>query len=512
MLRDHLAVMDLIAAGQTALLPDDDLTLACVLKSPLIGLAEDDLFTLAAGRKGSLAAALNGAGEDWAVKAARRLRSWRQRADVMSPYTFYARILGEEGGRKALLERLGPDAADPIDEFLALALDHERREAPSLLLFLAEVSATDAPIKRDMEAESDGVRVLTVHASKGLEAPIVFLPDTCGAPDGRHDPKLFRLDPVHPNEPPLFAWSRRMAEDCETLAAARAQGRDAEAGEHRRLLYVAMTRAAQRLIVAGYETARGRAEGCWHDLVRTGLSDSMVEAPAPWSAEETILRFGEGLRSDEEDQAGVAPEHGALPGWLSARAAPEIGIEPLRPSEIGVPRIADSGRALEGRLAHALLQTLPDLPAERRAAAARSYLDAQGGGIESARRDRLLTQVLGVLDAPEMAAMFSSGSRSEAPLAGVLRRQGRADLPYSGRIDRLLVADEAVSIVDFKLGRRPERPAAAHVAQLALYREALRSLYPARPVRAALVYLEGAAFAPLGVSELDAALDALEAS
>ena len=127
----------------------------------------------------------------------------------LTPYAFYARLLGEDGGRKALLSRLGPDAADPIDEFLSLALAHEQREAPSLTLFLAEIEATDAAIKRDMEAESDGVRVLTVHASKGLEAPIVFLPDTCGAPEGRHDPKLLRLAPARPGDPPLFAWSRK---------------------------------------------------------------------------------------------------------------------------------------------------------------------------------------------------------------------------------------------------------------------------------------------------------------
>ncbi len=206
-LRDHIAVMDLIAAGKAALTPDDDLTLACVLKSPLIGLGEDDLFGLASERQGPLASTLAASPEEQVRAAARKLAIWRERARILTPYAFYARLLGEEGGRKALLSRLGPDAADPIDEFLALALDHEQGEAPSLTLFLAEVEATDAAIKRDMEAESEGVRVLTVHASKGLEAPIVFLPDTCGAPNGRHDPKLLPLAPVRPNDPPLFAWS-----------------------------------------------------------------------------------------------------------------------------------------------------------------------------------------------------------------------------------------------------------------------------------------------------------------
>jgi ATP-dependent helicase/nuclease subunit A len=508
-LRDHIAVMDLIAAARAALTPDDDLTLACVLKSPLIGLDEEDLFALAANRRGPLASALAASGEERVREAARRLALWRERARALTPYAFYARLLGEDGGRKALLSRLGPDAADPIDEFLALALEHEQSEAPSLTLFLAEVEATEAAIKRDMEAESDGVRVLTVHASKGLEAPIVFLPDACGAPDGRHDPKLLRLAPVRPGEPPLFAWSRKKDEDCEALAAARTQRREAEAGEHRRLLYVAMTRAAQRLIVAGYENSKGRKEGCWYDLVRAGLSESMAEAQAPWGNGDTILRFGEGPAAEDEGETGGAPGRPGPPSWLSAKAASEAAFLPLRPSQAGVARESERGRALEGRLAHALLQMLPDVPQARRAAVAKAYLDAHGGALAEAARAALAAQVAAVIDAPELAPLFGPGSRGEVALAGVLRRPGRADLPYSGRLDRLLVADAAVSIVDFKLGAAPPRPSAAHVAQLALYRAALQPLYPSLPLRAGLVYLDGPMIWPIAEPELDAALDAV---
>ncbi len=132
MLRDHIAVMDLVAAGRAALAPDDDLTLACVLKSPLIGFDEEELFRLAAERKGSLASTLSASGNEKSRAAARRLNSWIEKARTLTPYVFYARLLGEEGGRRALISRLGPDAADPIDEFLALALAHEQNEAPSL--------------------------------------------------------------------------------------------------------------------------------------------------------------------------------------------------------------------------------------------------------------------------------------------------------------------------------------------------------------------------------------------
>ena len=182
-LKDHIAVMDLIAVGRAALLPEDDLTLACALKSPLLGFDDDALMKIAAARGGSLAEALAAADESVARNAARRLVEWRGRAKALSPFAFYALLLGQDGGRRALIGRLGPEAADPIDEFLTLALAHEQQEAPSLHNFLSQVESADVEIKRDMEVETEGVRVLTVHASKGLEAPIVFLPDSCGGPD-----------------------------------------------------------------------------------------------------------------------------------------------------------------------------------------------------------------------------------------------------------------------------------------------------------------------------------------
>jgi len=510
MLRDHIAVMDLVAAGRAALSSDDDLTLACVLKSPLVGLDEDDLFGLAAKRRGSLAAALAASLGERGRHAARRLHIWSARTKNLSPYAFYARLLGEDGGRRALLERLGPDAADPIDEFLALALAHEQREAPSLHLFLAEVEATDTAIKRDMEGESEGVRVLTVHASKGLEAPVVFLPDTCGEPDGRHDPKLMRLASNRLNDPPLFVWSRKKDEDCEALAAARAERRMAEAGEHRRLLYVAMTRAAQRLVIAGYATSKGRGEGCWHRLVEVGLGASMTDAPAPWNSAETIRRFGEGLRADDGGETPQQSASAPLPAWLSAKAAPEAPGLRLTPSR--ARPAPESQRVVEGRLAHALLQILPDVAPEHRGAAAAAYLDAHGGTLGAAAREALSDQVVSTVAAPELAALFGPGSRGEVSLAGVLRRPGRAGAPYSGRLDRVLVTEAGVSIVDFKLGPAPMLPSPAHIVQLALYREALRPLYPTLPVRAALVYLDGPTLRSIETAELDAALDALDAS
>ena len=508
-LKDHLAVMDLIAVGRAALLPDDDLTLASALKSPLIGFDDDALMKIAARRSGSLAEALAAADEGVAVEAARRLVEWQARAKALSPFAFYALLLGQYGGRRALIGRLGPEAADPIDEFLTLALAHERREAPSLHNFLAQVELADVEIKRDMEVETEGVRVLTVHASKGLEAPIVFLPDSCGGPDSRHEPKLLRLSPPRLGDPPVLAWARKSIEDSDAVAAARAEAREAQAGEHRRLLYVAMTRAAQRLIVAGHETTRRRPPDSWYDLIHSALADALVDAPAPFRGGGMILRFGEGLRAEGVGETAPACALDALPGWLIAHAAPETVAPPLNPSRAGYVRGGDRERALEGRLAHALLEMLPSLPPERRLAAAAAHLDVWGGGLAESARAALASKVLTAIGAPELSVIFGPDSRSEVALAGLLARPRRPDLAYSGRLDRLAATDEGVLIVDFKLGEKPDRAHAAHVAQLALYRAALRPLYPEATIRAALVYLDGPTLTQISGEELDAALNAV---
>jgi len=510
LLRDSLAAMDLAAAGRAALLPDDDLTLATALKSPLIGLDDDDLLAIAPGRPGSLFDALAAASEPRFVAARARLETWRRRARERTPFAFYAALLGADGGRRALLERLGPEASDAIDEVMALALAHEREQAPSVAAFLTELEADDAPIKRDMEARSDGVRVMTVHAAKGLEAPIVFLADACSVGYTRMTDRLLDLGDREAGAP-LFVWAARKAEDSAPLVAARQRARAAAAGEHRRVLYVAMTRAAQRLIVVGHHGVNGPAEDNWHALISAGLGALLQPAPAPWDAAETIGRFGDAPR----DGASAEPAPvGALvvePDWLRRPATPEAPPATLNPSRAAAPphrpNDGDRGRRQTGVLAHALLQRLPDVAPERRRAAARSFLAAQSGRIAEAMETQLVDSALAVLALPALAPLFAAGSRAEVAIAGAAPRDGAPALPFVGRIDRLAVAADAIYLADYKTGARPlgANPP-AYVAQLALYRAALTALYPDRPTRAFLIWLTGAEAIEIADAESDAAL------
>jgi ATP-dependent helicase/nuclease subunit A len=509
-LRDSIAAMDLIAVGRSALLPDDDMTLAAALKSPLVGLDDDDLTALAARRPDSLARALAESVDPRLAAARSRVEAWRRRARSHSPYAFYARLVGEDGGRRALLGRLGPEVADAIDEFMALALAHEQKAAPSLNAFLAEIEATDIPIKRDMESEGDSVRVMTVHAAKGLEAPIVFLPDACAAPHARSDAKLLDLGGAEPGDSPLLVWATRRGDDSPPLASARQRAREAAAGEHRRLLYVAMTRAAQRLIVAGCQGASGHPADNWHDLVRSGLGDALRPAPAPWGGDESIWRLGDAFGDEAVAATPAAPPRPPEPAWLFAAGPREAAPAPLAPSRAGASlrsRETNGARRRAGLIAHALLQRLPEIPAERRRQAAERFLALRGGALTPDERAGLIERALATLARPELAPLFAPGSRAEAAVAGTLARPGRPALPFAGRIDRLAVGADAMRIADFKSGAPvglAERPDT--VAQLALYRAAVAPLYPDRPVRAFLVWLGAAEAVEVPPAALDAAL------
>src|SRR4029077_752793 len=253
-LTEHIAVMDLMVLADALLLPEDDLALATALKSPLFGLDDDDLFKLAWDRKGSLRSALRAQRSDLAAQ----LDAMSEKARALTPFAFYADLLGAGGGRKQILGRLGHEANDALDEFLNLALDYERAETPSLQGFVAWLRSAEAEVKRDMEMARDEVRVMTVHGAKGLEAPIVILADTTTPPQGFHPPRLLQL-PAGGAAPPLV-WAVAKTNVVGRMAAAREAALNEARDEYRRLLYVAMTRAIERLIVCGVDGVNKRPE------------------------------------------------------------------------------------------------------------------------------------------------------------------------------------------------------------------------------------------------------------
>ncbi len=527
-LTEHIAVMDLVALGRVMLLPEDDLSLAALLKSPLFGFGEDDLFRLAHARSGSLWDALAGMEAPPFVDARRRLESWRNLADYLDPYAFFARILGPERGRHAFLKRLGAEAEDVLDEFLAQAIAYEKANVPSLEGFLFWLdTAETAEIKRDTDQLRDEVRVMTVHGAKGLEADIVFLVDTGAQPvHPNHDPKVVPLDGDGDGGP--LVWMRRL-KAMPRLVDARVRAlRDERYDEYLRLLYVAMTRAKDCLYVCGTLKERGTdlARG-WHGLVKSALEPGSRRIERPDGTLEALeWRPGSARKISGKTRQETLPLRPVPPPWLAApapaapvlpsRVTPSTALSSGGEAEFPATRLlpgrgdAETMTALErGRIVHRLLQSLPDLEPAHRGQIAERYLAATAPAWTEADRAALVGSVLSILDDGRFAPVFAPGSRAEIDVAGlVTRKSGEAAL--SGRIDRLAVAVDRVLIVDYKTNRPApaslaEVPA-GYIAQLSLYRALLQKLYPERLVAAAILWTDSPALMEIPSAALDAAV------
>ena len=351
-LTEHIAIIDLMNLADALLLPQDDLALAVALKSPLFGLSDDDLFTLAWRREGSLRDSLrrHAASGTRFGAAASRLDAYERRSIRDTPFAFFAWLLGGDGGRARVLRRLGHEANDALDEFLELALGYERRAPASLQGFMAWLRAADTEVKRDMEISRDEVRVMTIHGAKGLEAAVVFLVDTTSSPADTQRLRLIHLPQQGDSE--VVVWAGRKADDAAAVATARTAMLADTEDEYRRLLYVAMTRAADRLIVGG--TMPGNMNTvrklCWYDLIVRGLAGSGLEEQTVETPEGRVKRYARAQENDAPSEAAVPPAGPAhpshcRPGCGSAwrrSLPPSIGCAP--PTAAAQPCTAPGAR------------------------------------------------------------------------------------------------------------------------------------------------------------------------
>ncbi|QPH52758.1 double-strand break repair helicase AddA [Pontivivens ytuae] len=438
-LGEELAVRDLLALMRFATTPDDDLSLAAALRSPLFDVDEAGLYQLAHGRgRERLIGRVQA--EPGLAEAAAFLQDLRGQADFIRPYEFLDRILTRHGGRRRFLARLGHEAVDGIDELLAQALAYERERAPSLTGFLDWIDADGLEIKREQEEGAGEVRVMTVHGAKGLEAPVVILPDT-GPRRAQTPPPVVKVDPVGP------VWQAKPRPDPVSDAIG-ALGEKA-ARESERLLYVALTRAEHWLIVAGAgpELKEATAEQCWYGMVAAAMERLPAEA------------VGEGCRITENwpdagaAEEAVATEAVALPDWAHAPVTAAERVRLVSPSDLGgahaLPGEGDPAELAKARgtAIHDLIERMAELPPEQRAS-------VRSDGLPDALAEAVHSEALAVVQDPALAHFFGPDSLAEVPACGDLG--GRR---MFGRVDRLVVETDRVLIVDFKSNRVvPERP------------------------------------------------------
>lgn len=488
-----LAVRDLIAALRFAAQPLDDLNLANLLVSPLIGWSQDDLLRHGWRESGvRLWDHLRRSESAETHGAMTALRDLLARADILPvPALLNWVLVGPWQGRQRLLARLGAEAGDPIDELVNATLAHASAHTPSLAGFLQWFAAGDGDVKREGGGSADLVRVMTAHGSKGLQAPIVILADATGDPDRSPLRDLTLADALDRKVPlPPLRKAEKPARVRDAEAAASAADRE----EHWRLLYVAMTRAEEALFVAG--ALRPADAGVvpaqsWYAALEQALPHA-VEAPDP---EFGLCRsVGTPAPLPPRDRVASAVPEAVCPALLFTPIGPEPRPpRPLAPSALGedeapaAPRRPGPGAqtaARRGTLLHALLERLPDVPAPQRAAAARAWLARTAPDHAG---DDIVEAALAVIAHPDWADVFGPGSIAEAPIAALV-----GDRLVSGTIDRLVIAPDRVRIVDFKTDRRPPADAAAipaaYLRQMAAYAAAMVVIAPGRTIEAALLF------------------------
>jgi ATP-dependent helicase/nuclease subunit A len=510
------AVSDLLALCDALLLPEDNLAFGQFLASPLGGLSDDSLMALALHRRGSLVGALyarSGERADWAG-AKMFFEALRGKVDFASPFALLSEALGVLGGRAKLLRRLGAEAAEPVDEFLTEALKG------SLQVFVHQLRQSGASIKREAEAGGDVVRIMTVHGAKGLQAPIVILPDTLRKPKAGQT--LFWLPAPQQPDAMVPVFCPRAPLRSSAVAAAMAREAEAKAEEENRLLYVALTRAEDELVICGAKGRNALPETSWYAFAQAGFALLPDVEEADGRLVYACKQTAPPDRVSQRKTAHVAALPGwvgGAPGWVAAapaqettrpeRLAPSRGVEdesrraiaasPLGPG-LALARGARAAAMAKGRAVHALLQHLAEAPAPERLAAGMRYLS---GIAELAGQERgLCDSVLAILDEPALSVLFGPGSRAEIPLAGVV-----GDVEIGGLVDRLAVTDAGVWIADYKTDRVPpagvEAIPAGYLRQLAAYRAILAQIYPNRPVHCLLVWTETAAAMPVPPNLLD---------
>ncbi len=523
-LTQQLAVRDLMALVRFALLPDDDLTLAAVLRSPIVGVSEEALFELAHHRDGRrLWNTLYQRRDEAAfAKAFEILDDLQKQADFMRPYEFLDRALMHHGARARFLGRLGVQSEDPIDELLNQALAFESVETPTLQAFVERIDENDFQVKREMEQGRDEVRVMTAHGAKGLEAKVVFLPDTVALPPSNRS-GLFVLETEGGTAP---VWSARTEDDPVPVSDLRTDRKARELQEYRRLLYVGMTRAEDWLIVCGYRGGQygNKKDGTkrlshesWLQVIENGFSDA-IECETPLLSEDKMPIKGLMIESGGEKRA--KPDPLISEKWSPRPPDPglmipvynEGGVEPsISPSRLcnddpteppPLPSESEEGAVIwssaeRGTLIHGLLERLAAVPVDQRRALG-------GRGLETSEGHAALETVLNIMESTDFAWMFGEGSLAEVPIAGPVAALGERSV--SGSIDRLVVREGYVDVVDFKTGQPHDPLPEAYQRQLAVYQAVVQEIYPAAKVNAHLLWIDTARIVTMNDSDLRAAL------
>jgi len=524
-LKDAIAVKDMMSLAKFTLLPSDNLSLAEVLKGPFFGYSEDALFDVSYGRSGSLWGAVKSKRGDTAKVLSEIITASRR----FAPYEFFARVLdmidatGESFAKK-LYRRLGLEAKDALEAFLGRALAHQRQGAPSLQQFVHEFAQNDQELKRQMDEGQGQVRVMTVHGAKGLEAPVVFLPDTTQFSKRKPAmvPLFKKADGAADKTFKGYCLPQSQSLTPQALTSYIESVETAKKQEDLRLLYVALTRAESRLVICGFQSGNsktGMDDTCWYKYAQAAFDT--LDATESETVFGSALTYGGEADPVNEIYKTSSKAAKPFPPWISETVKGEgksrrqvtpshlLAPPPHRDMPVRSPLTqAAETRFMRGNLIHKLLEILPEFETGKRVDIAEKMLSTYKA-LSLEQKDQIISEVFAVLGAPEFAEIFAKGSRAEISLAGSAKGLP-ADLYLNAQIDRISVTDDKVFIVDYKSNRPPpltqEGVADIYWGQMAAYRELAKEIYPNHNIICALLWTDGPRLMVLDDKRLDAAL------
>ncbi|WP_455477062.1 double-strand break repair helicase AddA [Bartonella sp. B41] len=540
-LTNHISVRDLIALARFVLQPQDDLSLACVLKSPLFEITEDELYQLAAHRTGSLwqSLCMHTQSHTSFKTAFEYLSNYRALVDKIPVFEFYSHILNNDKGRQKILAHLGSEANDILDVFMDYTIDIQKTGLPGLQAFLETLSTSEPEIKREFDQNHDEVRIMTVHAAKGLESSVIFLIDPGSAIfPSQKIPHLLKvpLGNTQLHDKQGFIWCPQKEFKTKTSEKALSHLKERAEEEYKRLLYVGMTRAEDRLFVCGYSNAK-IPPNTWLQLIKKALEPHAIPIKGPakdieaWryciTPSSSIQINQETSYTNDKNQTlpplpnffyNKAPKEPILPkpikpsiASLSIEYEEEFSLNPKQLSTspvLGKPNTNKAFYIEYGNIVHQLLQYLPNCTPSKRQDYAKHYLNVKAPHWCENKREDALHHIWKILNDTHLKPLFSGLSRAEVSLMGNIKIHGK-EHTISGQIDRLCITKNNVIFSDFKTGIPPEDEtsiAPHYLLQMALYRKLLQTIYPDKDIQGVLVYSKETKIFKLDPEKLDALL------
>ena len=482
-LLEQIAVQDLISFGKFLLLPDDDLSLAEALKSPIFNLTDDDLFKLCYKRNGSLFKQIlkNSEYSDLAEK----LKFLLNFSGYARPFELFNYILAKMESRKAFISRMGDEVDDVLDEFLNLTLVFEQNHTPTLETFISWIVQDEVIVKKEMEqGTNDTVKIMTVHGSKGLQAPIVILADTAKIKStSRKSEFLWQDDLMYF---PISASGYDKV--CQSI---KNQDILADIEEYHRLLYVALTRAEDRLYIAGFTKDCDANPSSWYGLLQANLKSNVV---LPQGDERIVYSIPQENESKNISLPLLQEKSDVDYSYLLTPAPLETPLaKPYAPSHddadeqdtVASPLVENGNFYKRGTVMHKLLQYIATVPKKNRNNVSLAFLEKQLPEYSASERQKMADEIIKLCEA--YPQIFSNQSMPEVPIIGEV--EGRI---ISAKVDRLVIQKDKVTIVDYKTNR----PAAKNISevpevylkQLHTYKELLQKIYPDKLVETYILW------------------------